>query len=244
MSVENATAPTPPTAPTAPVLQAVALSKSFKTPRGPLAVLSGVTLSVAAGEFVSVRGESGAGKTTLLQILGGLESADEGELHWNGEQVSGRSNAFLANRRARWLGYVFQSYHLVPELTALENITLAGRIAGRPLRETQAAAVALLGRVGLSERAGHLPGQLSGGECQRVALARALVNRPRLVLADEPTGNLDERTGAEIMAVLLDLAKSEGVALVLVTHNVEFARRAPRQLVLRHGSLHDASASA
>jgi ABC-type lipoprotein export system ATPase subunit len=221
------------------VLQASALAKSFKTPHGSLPVLDGVSLDIEAGRFVSIRGASGAGKTTLLQILGGLDRADSGELHWNGERVSGRGNAFLANRRARWLGYVFQAYHLVPELTALENVALAGRIAGRPRRETNTDASALLERVGLSGRMTHLPGQLSGGECQRVALARALVNHPRLILADEPTGNLDEHTGEEIMALLLELTKAENVALILVTHNIAFANLASQTLVLRHGKLHD-----
>ncbi|MDR2982516.1 MAG: ABC transporter ATP-binding protein [Puniceicoccales bacterium] len=219
------------------VLQAESLAKSFKTPRGPLDVLTNVTLSVSAGECVSIRGESGSGKTTLLQILGGLDRASSGELSWNGEQVSGRSNAFLATRRARWLGYVFQSYHLVPELSALENVILAARIAGQSTKVTTPKARELLARVGLEHRIQHLPSQLSGGECQRVALARALINKPRLILADEPTGNLDERTGEDIMALLLNLAKSEGVALVLVTHNSDFARRAERQLFLRRGEL-------
>lgn len=219
------------------VLRAEGLRKSFKTPRGLLPVLSDVTLSVEAGEFVSIRGESGSGKTTLLQILGGLDRADAGELHWNGERVSGRGNAFLATRRARWLGYVFQAYHLVPELTALENVVLAGRIAGRGVKEMTPLAMALLERVGLANRVTHLPGHLSGGECQRVALARALVNRPRLILADEPTGNLDERTGEEIMRLLLELTREEQVALVLVTHNADFACRAKRQFYLKHGEL-------
>lgn len=226
-----------PPIPETPVLCATALAKSFKTPQGSIAVLEEISLRVAVGEFVSIRGASGSGKTTLLQILGGLDQADSGELQWNGERVSGRDNVFLAKLRARWLGYVFQTYHLVPELTALENIVLAGRIAGRSRREITPAARDLLERVGLLSRAGHLPGQLSGGECQRVALARALVNKPRLVLADEPTGNLDERTGAGVMDILLDLARSEGVALVLVTHNETFALRAPRALILANGRL-------
>ncbi|MDR2512411.1 MAG: ABC transporter ATP-binding protein [Puniceicoccales bacterium] len=227
----------PPPSSELPVLSAMALVKSFKTPRGALSVLEGITLEVAVGEFVSIRGASGSGKTTLLQILGGLDQADGGELVWNGERVTGRDNAFLAKLRSRWLGYVFQAYHLVPELTALENVTLAGRIAGHPLCEITPAACDLLERVGLLSRAGHLPAQLSGGECQRVALARALINKPRLVLADEPTGNLDERTGAGVMDMLLELTRSEGVALVLVTHNEAFAQRAPRALVLANGRL-------
>ncbi len=227
--------------PLPPVLEADALAKSFKTPRGPLPVLANITLKVNAGECMSIRGESGSGKTTLLQILGGLDRADSGDLFWDGERVSKSGNRFLAGRRARRLGYVFQAYHLVPELNALENVTLAGRIAGKSSRETNEKARALLDRVGLSHRLTHLPAHLSGGECQRVALARALVNSPRLILADEPTGNLDERTGADVMELLLSLTKEEQVALVLVTHNVEFAELADRRLLLRLGELHPAT---
>ncbi len=219
------------------VLAAKEISKAFKTPRGPLEVLHRISLEIRAGEFASIRGESGSGKTTLLQILGGLDKAGAGELYWNGERVSGRSNGFLANRRARWLGYVFQAYHLVPELTALENVVLAGQIAGRKKGEVREQAEFLLKRVGLAERLRHLPSQMSGGECQRVAVARALVNQPKLVLADEPTGNLDERTGQEVMQLLKQLTAEERVALVLVTHNMDFARQAGRCFLLQHGGL-------
>lgn len=229
-----------PETPPPPVLHACALTKGYPTPNGRLPVLTDITLSIKPGEFVSIRGESGAGKTTLLQILGGLDRPDSGELHWNGESLSAETNAQLARRRARWLGFVFQTYHLVPELTAHENITLAARIAGHSLREATPGADRLLATVGLAQRATHLPAQLSGGECQRVALARALINSPRLLLADEPTGNLDERTGADIMDLLVKLTKSERIALVLVTHNTEFARRATRQLILRQGILQPA----
>jgi predicted ABC-type transport system involved in lysophospholipase L1 biosynthesis ATPase subunit len=215
----------------------VALAKSFKAPGGKLPVLTEISISIEPGHLVSIRGASGAGKTTLLQLLGGLDRPDSGELYWNGERVSGRGNAFLARRRALWLGYVFQAYHLVPELTALENVVLAARIAGRSVREATPVARALLEQVGLTARLDHLPGKLSGGECQRVAIARALVNKPRLVLADEPTGNLDERTGEEIMELLLGLARTEGVALVLVTHNTAFAARASQRFVLSRGVL-------
>ncbi|MDR1816890.1 MAG: ABC transporter ATP-binding protein [Puniceicoccales bacterium] len=237
MQTETQTTP-----PVPPVLEAVGLAKSFRAPNGPLPVLVDVSLRIAAGEFVSIRGESGAGKTTLLQILGGLDAADSGELRWNGENIASRSNAFRARQRARNVGFVFQTYHLVPELTALENVILAGRIAGggRSTGALAKEAEALLWRVDLEKRISHLPAQLSGGECQRVAIARALLNRPALLLADEPTGNLDERTGEEVMSVLLNLTRTDGLALVLVTHNIAFAARAPRQLILRHGRLHEA----
>ena len=224
--------------PVPPVLHAVSLAKSFKAPGGKLPVLTDISLTIEPGTLASIRGASGAGKTTLLQLLGGLDRPDSGELYWNGELVSGRGNAFLARRRALWLGYVFQAYHLVPELTALENVVLAARIAGRSARDATPAAIALLTRVGLAASLHHLPGKLYGGECQRVAIARALVNKPRLVLADEPTGNLDEGTGEEIMELLLYLARTEAVALVLVTHNAAFAARASQRFVLSRGELH------
>lgn len=222
-----------------PVLAANAIRKSFASPAGTIDVLRGVDLAVAAGERVSVRGESGAGKTTLLQILGGLDAPDSGELFWNGERITGRGNAFLARARTKLIGYVFQFFHLVPELTALENVLLAARIAGTPVRAAREQARELLARVGLGERVGHLPSKLSGGECQRVAIARALVNRPPLILADEPTGNLDERTGESVMSLLLDVCRERDAALFLVTHNLEFADRADRRLVLRRGVLEE-----
>jgi len=220
-----------------PVLEARKICKNFRTPRGTLEVLKSVTLQISEGEFISIRGESGSGKTTLLQILGGLDSVTSGELFWSGKKISDKKNTFLAKHRARWLGYVFQAFYLVPELTALENIILAGRIAGKSAKEVTLFAKNLLDRVGLAERAAHLPSQLSGGECQRVALARALINKPRLILADEPTGNLDEHTGEEIMRLLLTLSREEKVALILVTHNTDFAQRADRELILRHGEI-------
>lgn len=224
-----------------PVLAANAIRKSFASPAGTIDVLRGVDLAVAAGERVSVRGESGAGKTTLLQILGGLDAPDSGELFWNGERITGRGNAFLAKARTKLIGYVFQFFHLVPELTALENVLLAARIAGTPVRAAREQARELLARVGLGERAGHLPTKLSGGECQRVAIARALINRPPLILADEPTGNLDERTGESVMSLLLDVCRERDAALFLVTHNLEFADRADRRLVLHRGVLEELS---
>lgn len=222
-----------------PVLSAKNLKKSFTTPAGTIEVLTDVNLVVARGESVSVRGESGAGKTTLLQILGGLDTPDSGELLWNGERITKRGNAFLAKARTKLIGYVFQFFHLVPELTALENVLLAARIAGTPMRQAREQAKELLTRVGLAERMSHLPTKLSGGECQRVAIARALINRPPLILADEPTGNLDERTGEAIMQLIIDICREHNTALLLVTHNLDFAERTNRRLVLRHGVLEE-----
>ena len=222
-----------------PVLSAQNLKKSFTTPAGTIEVLRNVNLAVARGESVSVRGESGAGKTTLLQILGGLDTPDSGELFWNGERITKRGNAFLAKARTKLIGYVFQFFHLVPELTALENVLLAARIAGTPMRQAREQAKELLTRVGLAERMSHLPTKLSGGECQRVAIARALINRPPLILADEPTGNLDECTGEAIMQLIIEVCREQNTALLLVTHNLDFAARTDRRLVLRHGVLEE-----
>jgi predicted ABC-type transport system involved in lysophospholipase L1 biosynthesis ATPase subunit len=216
------------------VLQARGLSKIFASPAGPLPVLTDVSLEVFAGESVSIRGSSGSGKTTLLQQLGGLDQPDSGEV-----RILAPGSGLVAPRTSlgRGVGFVFQNYQLMPELTALENVALAARIAGMPELSANAAARALLTQVGLGARLEHLPAKLSGGECQRVAIARALVNRPSVILADEPTGNLDERTGAEIMDLLLGVVADRGAALVLVTHSREFAERAGRRLVLSGGVL-------
>ena len=216
------------------VLQARGLAKSFASPAGPLPVLTDVSLEVFAGESVSIRGSSGSGKTTLLQQLGGLDEPDAGLVRILAPDVG-----LVAPRTSlgRGVGFVFQNYQLMPELTALENVALAARIAGVPSVSATAAARSLLAQVGLGARLEHLPAKLSGGECQRVAIARALVNRPSVILADEPTGNLDERTGAEIMDLLLGVVAERGAALILVTHSREFAERASRRFVLSGGVL-------
>jgi predicted ABC-type transport system involved in lysophospholipase L1 biosynthesis ATPase subunit len=216
------------------VLRARGLAKAFASPAGPLPVLTDVSLEVSAGESVSIRGSSGSGKTTLLQQLGGLDQPDAGEV-----RVLAPGAGLVAPRASlgRGVGFVFQNYQLMPELTALENVALAARIAGTSVAAAEAAARELLTQVGLGARLAHLPAKLSGGECQRVAIARALVNRPSVILADEPTGNLDERTGAEIMDLLLGVVADRGAALILVTHSREFAERAGRRLVLSGGVL-------
>lgn len=220
------------------VLSCSGLRKAFRTPGGELPVLCGVDLELQAGETVAVTGESGAGKSTLLQVLGGLDRADAGELRWEGARVDGLSGRELARRRAASLGFVFQSYQLMPELDARENVALARRVAGLGgEREALADADRLLASVGLAERTRHSPAALSGGECQRVALARALANQPRILLADEPTGNLDERSGALVMDLLLALARERGAAVLLVTHSAAHAARCSRRLALRGGLL-------
>lgn len=216
-----------------PILEARALMKTYPSGDRRIEVLRGVDLAIRAGESVSIRGESGCGKSTLLHLLAGLDRADSGDVLWTAQ--SGITPA----RRARFLGMVFQAYYLIPELDARQNILMAARIAGRFDAAAKARAESLLQSVGLTERAHHLPAHLSGGERQRVALARALVNRPQVILADEPTGNLDEATGTVVMDLLLDLCAREGVALVLVTHNKEHAARAARQTFLHLGKLQE-----
>jgi len=222
------------------VLACRGLTKAYRSPAGELPVLRGVDLELARGEVVAVTGESGAGKTTLLQVLGGLDAPDAGELAWEGRPVARLSAAERARLRSAAMGFVFQNYQLMPELDARENVALAARIRGRPAAEALAAADRLLAAVGLAGRGRHLPSALSGGECQRVALARALVNRPALLLADEPTGNLDEASGAAVMDLLISLARADGAAVLLITHSAAHAARADRRLALSGGRLRPA----
>jgi len=217
------------------ILEAKGLGKSFPSPDGGIPVLKGVDFALRRGESVSIRGESGSGKSTLLNVLSGLETTDTGTLYWDSQQVSGRSLSWLAARRTGYIGFVFQSYYLAPELNALENVLLGARIAGRIDSTVTDRAVALLKRVDMGHRIRHSSTKLSGGERQRVAVARALINDPPLVLADEPTGNLDESTGLAVMDLLLELAGEAAKSLVLVTHNPKFAQRTQRELTLHLG---------
>jgi len=213
------------------VLEARALAKSYLSGDRRIEVLRGVDLAVAAGETVSIRGESGSGKSTLLHLLAGIDTPDGGTVAWDGR------TALPVERRAAMIGMVFQSFYLIPELNTLENVLMAARVAGGSLAAARVRARALLVRVGLAGRETHLPAQLSGGERQRVAIARALVNSPRLLLADEPTGNLDEATGGSVIDLLLGLGAETKTALVLVTHNAAHAARTGRQLFLHDGIL-------
>ena len=212
-----------------PIISARSLVKSFPSGDGRIEVLRGVDLEVAPGESVSIRGESGSGKSTLLNLFAALDAPDSGEIVWDG------SSTLSPRRRSALLGIVFQSFYLVPELDARANVLMPSRIAGRVDREARARADELLAKVGLGGRLHHLPNQLSGGERQRVALARALMNRPKLILADEPTGNLDEHTGETVMNLLLSLCAETSTALVLVTHNEGHAARTDRQVRLHDG---------
>jgi predicted ABC-type transport system involved in lysophospholipase L1 biosynthesis ATPase subunit len=213
------------------VLRAQALAKSYLSGDRRIEVLRGVDLAVTAGESVSIRGESGSGKSTLLNLLAALDTPDAGTLAWAGTPAEGGA------RRARYLGMVFQSFYLIPELDAHANVLMASRILKSSGATERARATELLARVGLTERATHLPAQLSGGERQRVAVARALMNSPQLLLADEPTGNLDEHTGDAVIELLLSLCRETGTALVLVTHNAAHAKKTSRQLFLQEGRL-------
>ena len=227
----GAAAPTAAAAVPPPVLSCAGVGKAYLSGGRRLPVLTGVDLAVAAGESVSIRGESGSGKSTLLNVAAGLDAPDTGTVLWDGGPDTGTA------RRGAFLGMVFQAFYLVPELDALGNVLLPRRILGAGGRQARDRARELLVRVGLGDRAHHLPSQLSGGERQRVAVARALVNGPRLVLADEPTGNLDEATGNEVVDLLLGLCADTRTALVLVTHNPAHAARAGRCLALRAGVL-------
>jgi putative ABC transport system ATP-binding protein/lipoprotein-releasing system ATP-binding protein len=212
------------------ILSARALAKAYLSGDRRIEVLRGVDLEILPGESVSIRGESGSGKSTLLNLLSGLDGPDSGELAWAGAPVQG-------DARARFLGMVFQSFYLIPEIDALANVLMAARMLGVPDAAARAKARELIARVGLAERATHLPAQLSGGERQRVAVARALMNSPQLLLADEPTGNLDEHTGDAVIELLLSLCRETGTALALVTHNAVHAQKTSRQLFLREGVL-------
>ena len=220
-----------------PILSATGLCKHYRSGERAIEVLRDADIAVAAGESVSIRGESGSGKTTLLNLLAGLDVSEGGDVVWAGTSITGWSNNALAGRRARFLGMVFQAYYLIPEIDALGNVLMARRILGRVGAADRARARNLLARVGLPERTHHLPAQLSGGERQRVAIARALMNEPRVILADEPTGNLDERTGDAVIDVLLGAGSEQGAALVLVTHNPLHAAKCGRSLRLHEGRL-------
>jgi len=217
-------------------LRARGLHKAFRLGATELEILRGVDLDVNRGERVFLCGASGAGKSTLLYTLAGLERPTSGDVRFEGEDLYRVSASRQADLRNTRMGFVFQSYMLLPELTALENVALPGMIGGKPDRDR---AAELLGKVGLGPRTGHLPSELSGGEQQRVAIARALANRPSMLFADEPTGNLDSKTGGEIIDLLLGLARENSTTLLAVTHDAELASRGDRVLHIRDGLLQD-----
>jgi lipoprotein-releasing system ATP-binding protein len=211
--------------------------KSFTSAMGELEVLKGIDLDVIAGEMLGIVGASGAGKSTLLYALGALEKPSKGTVLFKGEDVFRLTDRKLSEFRNRNIGFIFQLYHLLPDFTVLENIILPALIGNRSLDEATAAAKELLSQLGLTGRLEHKPGELSGGEQQRVAIARALVNKPTLVLADEPTGNLDSRTGEEIYRLLRDINLTQNQTFVIVTHNNELADKMDRVLYLVDGKV-------
>jgi ABC-type lipoprotein export system ATPase subunit len=220
-----------------PLLSARGLSKSYVMGRRTLEVLRGVHLDVARGEFLALRGASGAGKSTLLHLIGGLDSPNTGEIFFDGQNLAAFSESELTHFRNRRVGFVFQAYHLLPELTALENVCLPARVARISAATAEKHGRELLSRAGLGERTDHKPFELSGGEQQRVAIARALVNEPELLLADEPTGNLDSRTGGEIIELLKNLHVEKHMTLVIATHDAKVAAHAQRAIELADGHI-------
>ena len=219
------------------VLRAKDVCKSFVQGANAIDVLRGVCIDVAAGERVAIAGLSGSGKSTLLHILGGLESADSGEILVDGEDIAAMKQLEVDVMRNQFLGFVYQFHHLLNDFTALENIAIPQRILGNNKNKALQIAREMLVRVGLENRADHKPGQLSGGERQRVAIARALVNQPVCVLADEPTGNLDEKTALDVNEMMVSLSQELSTSFVIVTHNAELASQMDRTLQLHNGLL-------
>ena len=221
------------------MLEATVLFKTYTLPHKRIEVLKGASLHVAQGERVAIVGRSGAGKSTLLHVLGGLDRPDAGEVHIDGQPLYALSQRRRTALRAAKIGFVFQSYHLLPEMDVTENVMLPAMtgVTHLPRRQIRKRALTLLDQVGLADRACHMPLELSGGEQQRVALARALITDPALILADEPTGNLDRTTGAQIMELLFGLSHSRVLSLIMVTHSPETAALCDRVLELRDGLL-------
>jgi len=213
------------------------LYKSFSSPAGPIDVLNGINLHVTQREFVAVVGQSGSGKSTLLHVLGTLEPADRGQVLLEDESLFSLSPRQTAVVRNEKIGFIYQAHHLIPELSALENVMMPLLVRGLRREDAESRSMALLERLGLRERAGHRPGKLSGGEAQRVAVARSLVGNPCLLLADEPTGNLDEHTAREVFDAMQQLCREENAAVIMVTHSHDLAHACDRVLHLHEGKL-------
>jgi len=209
------------------------VTKTVRSGDEDLTILSNVSIEIPSGEFVALTGASGSGKSTLLGLIAGLDAPTSGVIEIDGEAITSMSEDDLADIRSRKIGFVFQSFHLIPSLTAFENILIPLEILGADVANGRAQS--LLADVGLTNRGHHYPSELSGGEQQRVAIARAFANSPRILLADEPTGNLDSKNGKHVLELMTDLHRQNNVTLVLVTHDAELARQADRQIVLRDG---------
>ena len=218
-----------------PILKAQDLKKSYDLGRRAVKVLHGVSLEVGQGEFLSLQGASGTGKSTLLHLLGGLDNPTSGQVSSNGQLLSTMSSRSLAKWRNTKVGFVFQGYHLLPEFDALENVLIPSRIAHVKYLKSLERAQLLLKRVGLGNRMHHLPAELSGGEQQRVALARSLINNPKVLLADEPTGNLDSKTGNDVLDLLCDIQAESGLTMIIATHDSKVANRAHNTIKLVDG---------
>ena len=223
------------------LVEAQEIEKSFYTPAGELRILKGVDLSIRAGEIVGIVGASGVGKSTFLHVLGTLDRPTSGKVFYDGKDIFSMDNAALALFRNRTIGFVFQFHHLLPEFTALENVMMPGLISFRDRAELKAHAEGILNELGVYERRDHRPGELSGGEQQRVAVARSLILNPMVVLADEPTGNLDTTTGEELFHLLLRLNRERDITFVIVTHNESLSKRCHRVLTMVDGRLENHS---
>lgn len=219
------------------ILEAKAISKVYRVDGREICVLDTVSLAVQPGEFIAIMGSSGSGKTTLLSLLSGLDSPSTGQVFVEEQDITNLSEDELAPIRNRTIGFVFQSFHLIPSLSALENVMFPAELQGT--KDARAKARTLLDRVGMGHRTGNFPHQLSGGEKQRVAICRALINEPRILFADEPTGNLDSKNGDAILTLLLDLHQERKTTLVMVTHSPDLAARAERVITLHDGRVVD-----
>lgn len=219
------------------LIEAIDINKSFKTEAGELKVLKDINFSIQEGEMVGITGISGAGKSTLLHILGVLDKPTSGKILFQGNDISSLDENSLALFRNESIGFVFQFHHLLPEFNALENVMMPGLISSKPFSEVKTKAKELLKELGLSNRMTHRPGELSGGEQQRVAVARALVQNPKIVLADEPTGNLDTATGNNLFDLFMELNRAKGITFAIITHNKNLSVRCHRVIEMADGAL-------